>query len=44
MFSFTFHTLSHSATDQEVNNSESSVVVQELQLAVNLALYGLLWS
>ena len=29
---------------QEVNNLESSVVVQELELAMNLALYGPLWS
>ena len=28
----------------EVNNYESCVVVQELELAINLALYGLLWS
>ena len=27
---------------QAVNNLESSVVVQELELAMNLALYGLL--
>ena len=27
---------------QEVNNLESSVVVQELDFAINLALYGLL--
>ena len=27
---------------QEVNNFESSVVVQELEFAMNLALYGLL--
>ena len=32
------------AVRQEVNNLDSSVVVQELELALNLALYGLLWS
>ena len=32
------------AVRQEVNNLDSSVVVQELELAMNLALYGLLWS
>ena len=32
------------AVRQEVNNLDSSVVVQELDLAMNLALYGLLWS
>ena len=30
------------AVRQEVNKLESSVVVQELELAINLALYGLL--
>ena len=30
------------AVRQEVNNLESSVVVQELEFAINLALYGLL--
>ena len=29
---------------QEVNNFESSVVVKELEFAINLALYGLLLS
>ena len=32
------------AVRQEVHNLDSSVVVQELDLAMNLALYGLLWS
>ena len=32
------------AVRQNVNTSESSVVVQELELTINLALYGLLWS
>ena len=32
------------AVRQEVNNFESSVVVQELEFAMTLALYGLLWS
>ena len=32
------------AMRQEVNNFESSVVVQELEFVMNLALYGLLWS
>ena len=32
------------AARQEVNNFESSVVVQELEFAINLALYGLLCS
>ena len=32
------------AIRQEVNNLESFVVVQELKFAMNLALYGLLWS
>ena len=32
------------AVRQDVNNLDSSVVVQELELALNLALYGLLWS
>ena len=30
------------AVMQEVNNSDSSVVVQELELAMNIALYGIL--
>ena len=30
------------AVRQEVDNLESSVVVQELEFAINLALYGLL--
>ena len=30
------------AVRQEVNNLESSVVVQEIESAINLALYGLL--
>ena len=29
---------------QEVNNLESSVLVQELYFAISFALYGLLWS
>ena len=29
---------------QEVNNFDRSVVVQKLELAINLALYGLLWT
>ena len=37
-------TLALMAVRQEVNNFESSVVVQELEFAMNLALYGLLWS
>ena len=37
-------TLALMAVRQEVNNFESSVVVQELELAMNLALYGLLKS
>ena len=44
-FYLKFHTLSHSnliAVRQEVNNLESSVVVQELEFAINLPLYGLL--
>ena len=32
------------ALRHEVNNLESSVVVQELELAINLALKGFLWS
>ena len=32
------------AVRQEVNNFESYVVLQELEFAMNLALYGLLWS
>ena len=32
--------LDSTAMRQEVNNLESSVVVQELELAMNLALYG----
>ena len=32
------------AVRHKVNNLESSIVVQELELAINLALYGLLWS
>ena len=32
------------AVRQEVNNLDSSDVVQELELKMNLALYGLLWS
>ena len=32
------------AVGQEVNNLESSVVLQELQFAINHALYSLLWS
>ena len=35
-------TLALMAVRQEVNNFESSVVVQELEFAMNLALYGLL--
>ena len=35
-------TLALMAVIQEVNNFESSVVVQELEFAMNLALYGLL--
>ena len=34
-------TLALMAVRQEVNNFESSVVVQELEFAMNLALYGL---
>ena len=37
-----FMTLALMAVGQEVNNCESSVVVQELEFAMNLALYGLL--
>ena len=45
--SLTFHTLSYSTLMtrdwQEVNNLDSSLVVQELELTMNLiALYGLL--
>ena len=32
------------AIRHKVNNLESSVVVQELELAINLTLYGFLWS
>ena len=32
------------AVRHEVNNLESSVVAQELELAINLALLGFLWS
>ena len=32
------------AVRHEVNNLESSVVVQELELTINLTLKGLLWS
>ena len=32
------------AVRHEVNNLESSVVIQELELAINLALQGFLWS
>ena len=35
-------TLTLKAVGQEVNNFESFVVVQELEFAMNLALYGLL--
>ena len=37
-----FMTLALMAVRQEVNNFEISVVVQELEFAMNLALYGLL--
>ena len=37
-----FMTLALMAVRQEVNNFENSVVVQELEFAMNLALYGLL--
>ena len=37
-----FMTLALMAVRQDVNNFESSVVVQELEFAMNLALYGLL--
>ena len=37
-----FTTLALMAVRQEVNNFESPVVVQELEFAMNLALYGLL--
>ena len=37
-----FMTLALMAVRQEVNNFESSVVVQELEFAMILALYGLL--
>ena len=37
-----FMTLALMAVRQEVNNFESSVVVQELEFAMTLALYGLL--
>ena len=36
-----FMTLALMAVRQEVYNFESSVVVQELEFAMNLALYGL---
>ena len=36
-----FMTSALMAVRQEVNNYESSVVVQELEFAMNLALYGL---
>ena len=32
------------AVRHEVNNLESSVVLQELELAINFALYVFLWS
>ena len=32
------------AVRHEVNNLESSVVVQDLELVINLALKGFLWS
>ena len=32
------------AVEHEVNNFESYVVVQELELAINLALEGFVWS
>ena len=37
-----YMTLALMAVRQEVNNFESSVVVQQLEFAMNLALYGLL--
>ena len=37
-----FMTLALMAVRQEVDNFESSVVVQKLEFAMNLALYGLL--
>ena len=37
-------TLALMAVRQKVNNFESSVAVQELEFAMNLALYGLLLS
>ena len=37
-----FMTLALMAVRQEVNNFKSSVVVQELEFAMNLALYGIL--
>ena len=37
-----FMTLALMAVRQEVNNFESSVIGQELEFAMNLALYGLL--
>ena len=37
-----FITLALTAVRHEVNNFKSSVVVQELEFAMNLALYGLL--
>ena len=32
------------ASRQEVNNSESLVVAQEYEFAINRALYGIVWS
>ena len=32
------------AVRQDVNNLESSVVLQELELAINIAVKSLLWS
>ena len=37
-----FMALALMAVRQEINNFESSVVVQELEFAINLGLYGLL--
>ena len=39
-----FMTFALMAVAQKVNNFEISVVVQELEFAMDLALYGLLWS
>ena len=39
-----FITLALIAVRQEISYFESSVVVQELEFAMNLALYGLIWS